>query len=164
MIGNLSKISFSIKHIYETKNFCKIEDELIIQKNDDLKWQIEIPKINLKAEIAEGTTKEIMDYFVGHFEETPKNFGNVCLAAHNRGYRVNYFENLKQLEIGDEINYEYKGQFLKYEVIKNIIIDETDWSNLEATKENKITLITCVEDMPQFRRCVVAKERKELYD
>lgn len=33
-------------------------------------WSIEIPKINLKAQIAEGTNKEIMDEYVGHFEET----------------------------------------------------------------------------------------------
>ena len=45
-------------------------------------WQIEIPKINLIAPIAEGTSMNIMNKYVGHFEETPKSNGNIGLAAH----------------------------------------------------------------------------------
>lgn len=33
-------------------------------------WQIEIPKINLIAPIAEGTSQDVMQEYVGHFEET----------------------------------------------------------------------------------------------
>ena len=50
---------------------------------DDI-WQIEIPKINLSAPIAEGTTQEVMREYVGHFEETSLWEGNIGLAAHNR--------------------------------------------------------------------------------
>ena len=60
-------------------------------------WQIEIPKINLVAPIAEGTSANIMNEYVGHFAETPKNKGNIGLAAHNRGYKVNYFARFKIL-------------------------------------------------------------------
>ena len=35
-------------------------------------WKIEIPKIELNANIAEGTSKEILDEFVGHFDNTRK--------------------------------------------------------------------------------------------
>ena len=52
-------------------------------------WQIEIPTINLVAQIADGTTTEVMNKYVGHFTETPKDSGNIGLAAHNRGYNVN---------------------------------------------------------------------------
>lgn len=47
-------------------------------------WQIEIPKINLIAPIAEDTTEEIMNKYVGHFKNTEKWNGNVGFAAHNR--------------------------------------------------------------------------------
>lgn len=47
-------------------------------------WQIEIPKIDLIAPIAEGTTQEVMNKYVGHFENTDIFEGNVGLAAHNR--------------------------------------------------------------------------------
>ena len=123
-----------------------------------VQWQIEIPTINLKAEISEGTTKEIMDVYVGHFEDTSKDKGNVGLAAHNRGYKVNYFQDLKKLKEGDEIIYTYKGKQRKYAVTVHKIIKDTDWTLLEKTEENKITLITCVENEPEYRRCVQAEE------
>lgn len=120
------------------------------------KWQIEIPKINLIAPIAEGTSENIMNEHVGHFEETPKNRGNIGLAAHNRGYKVNYFSNLKLLEKGDLIIYSYKGEISKYSVNETGIIKDTDWSKLEKTKEDKLTLITCLENKPEYRRYVQA--------
>lgn len=117
-------------------------------------WQIQIPKINLIANIAESTTSEILNEFVGHFEETSKDDGNIGLAGHNRGYKVNYFENLKDLNKGDEIIYLYNGNQRKYIVDSNTIIKDTDWSKLENTSDNRITLITCVENQPEYRRCI----------
>ena len=117
-------------------------------------WEIEIPKINLQAKIADGTTDNILNQFVGHFNETPRENGNVALAAHNRGYSVNYFERLKELEIGDEIIYTYKKTKRKYTVVLKSIIKDTEWKNLENTEENRITLITCVENEPEYRRCI----------
>lgn len=119
-------------------------------------WRIEIPIIGLNAPIAEGTTQEIMNEYVGHFEETNKTNGNIGLAAHNRGYNVNYFQNLKKLKEGDEIFYYCDGIELKYCVTTQKIIQDTDWSMLEETKDNVITLITCVENQPEYRRCIQA--------
>lgn len=102
-----------------------------------------------------------MDKYIGHFEETPKTNGNIGLAAHNRGYENNYFENLKKLKEGDEIIYRYKEFTKEYIIQKHIIIQDTDWTNLEETEENTITLITCVENQPQYRRCVQAIEKQQ---
>lgn len=135
------------------------QNNLNIQnKKESEVWQLNIPSISLIAPIAEGTTKEIMDNFIGHFEKTNKTEGNIGLAAHNRGYKVNYFQNLKKLKKGDEIIYRYKNLERKYKVTKHKIIKDTDWSCLENTKENTITLITCVEDEPEFRRCIFGVE------
>ena len=71
-------------------------------KDKSNKWRIEIPKIGLNAPIREGTTQEIMLEAVGHFTETPKDTGNVGLAAHNRGYECNLFERIKELNKGDK--------------------------------------------------------------
>ncbi len=119
-------------------------------------WQIEIPKINLVAPIAEGTSANIMNEYVGHFEETPKNKGNIGLAAHNRGYKVNYFQNLKLLQKGDLIIYTYNGEISKYSVNELGIIKDTDWSKLESSSQDKLTLITCLEDEPEYRRYIQA--------
>ena len=127
---------------------------LSTKSEEKVEWYIEIPTISLKAPITEGTTKEILDNYVGHFEESPSKKGNVCLAAHNRGYKNNYFENLKKLKIGDEIFYKNNEYEEKYIVSKHEIIKDTDWVNLENTEEDKITLITCVENEPSYRRCI----------
>lgn len=141
----------------DTQNFGLTEEEK--NRNERIEkaqWKITIPKISLKAEISEGTSKEIMDKFVGHFEETTKTSGNVGLAAHNRGYAVNYFANIKQLVEGDKIIYKYYEFEETYIVTENKIIKDTDWEPLEDTEKDKITLITCVENEPEYRRCVQA--------
>ncbi len=137
------EINISNKEIENTKE--------VIDSNV---WQLEIPKINLKANIAEGTTNEVLNNFIGHFTETPKSNGNIGLAAHNRGYQVNYFEKIKELELGDEIFYTYEEIKKKYVITLKSIIKDTDWNNLQNTEDNKITLITCVENMPEYRRCI----------
>ena len=124
-------------------------------------WQIEIPKISLVACISEGTTKEILNKYVGHFEKTAKEEGNVGLAAHNRGYEVNYFQDLKLLKQGDEIIYKHNEFEKIYEVYKCRIIKDIEWEYLEQTEDNMLTLITCVENQPEYRRCIQAIEKEE---
>ena len=142
----------------------KIKDKKVTTKTKSSKWSIEIPAIELKAKIAEGTQKEVMDKYVGHFEETSRFKGNIGLAAHNRGYKVNYFANLKKLKKGDEIQYKYNGKEKIYLVDKIEVIRDTDWSYLDTTQENKITLITCGEDQPLYRRCIQGIEKKEEFN
>lgn len=129
---------------------------------DTTMWQLEIPAIGLKAPIEEGTTKEVMDKYIGHFEETSKNSGNIGLVAHNRGFENNYFANLKKLKKGDIITYYCNGVKREYQVEIVTIIKDTDWSYLEETEDNAITLITCVEGQPEYRRCIQGKERNEI--
>lgn len=117
-------------------------------------WILEIPSINLKADIAEGTSSETLNKYIGHFKGTSKQSGNIALAAHNRGYLVNYFRDLKELEIGDEIYYFYNGIKNIYKVNSKNIIEDTNVEVLENTKDDIITLITCVENQPEKRRCI----------
>lgn len=130
----------------------------IVQENKNIEWRIKIPKINLDVHIQEGTTLEVMLNSVGHFEETSKWNGNVGLAAHNRGYQCNFFQNIKNLKQGDEIIYTTTKGEKVYRVQTNKVILETDWSYLEETKDNRITLITCEENRKEYRRCIQAVE------
>ena len=45
-----------------------------------------------------------------------------------------------------------------YAVSKIATIEDTDWSYLENTKDNRITLITCIDDKPNLRLVIQAKE------
>lgn len=127
-----------------------------LDKNN--KWRIKIPKINLNAPIKSGTTQDILAQAVGHFEQSAKWNGNIALAGHNRGYNCNFFQNIKQLKEGDEIIYCTEKGERRYKVVINKIIKQTDWSYIKNTKDNRITLITCVENMYEYRRCIQAVE------
>ncbi len=138
------------------KEFKETEDN----NYEDI-WQLEIPKINLTAPIAEGTSQEVMQEFVGHFENTEVIYGNVGLAAHNRGFPINYFSRLKELELGDKIIYKTKFGTKEYKVFFSTIIADTDWTYLQQnTDKNTITLITCVENRPNNRLCIQGVEEK----
>ena len=156
------KAGFNVENQIQNKVSNSLNNQTNSQKSqqETEEWYIEIPIINLKANIKEGTEKETLDDYVGHFEETKNDKGNIGLAAHNRGYKVNYFQNLKKLKEGDEIIYKYKNIQRTYIVKTLKIIKDTDWSYLENTNENKITLITCVENEPEYRRCVQGIEKK----
>lgn len=158
--SNINKEIVTTNNTQEENEKIQITEENIEPKKKASHiWQIHIPSINLSANIAEGTTSKVIAKDVGHFEETSKLNGNVGLAAHNRGIGVeSYFKNIKNLKIGDEIIYQKDEEVKKYKVTKNLIIEETDWTYLQDTNDNRITLITCVENQPEYRRCVQAIE------
>ena len=150
----------------ELENLSEVEEDNELEEsekqniniNTNAKWRIEIPKINLKAPIKSGTSQSVLATAVGHFPNTNKWNGNVALAGHNRGYNCNFFQHIKELEIGDKIIYYTEQGKKKYKVVLNKIIKQTDWSYVQDTEDNRITLITCVENMYEYRRCIQAVE------
>lgn len=137
----------------------ELEDTSEKSKIDvETKWRIEIPKIGLNAPIKSGTTQNVLAVAVGHFNESNIWNGNVALAGHNRGYNCNFFQEIKNLEIGDRIIYYTEHGRREYSVVVNKIIKQTDWSYIKNTEDNRITLITCVENMYEYRRCIQAVE------
>ena len=118
---------------------------------------IKIDKINFEGLIYEGTSMQTLSKGVGHFENTPYIDGNVCLAAHNSNL---YWAKLHTLSAGDKIHYTCFLGTKEYEVSNISKISETDWSSLENTDTNTLTLITCVKGQKNLRLCVQAKEIK----
>lgn len=118
---------------------------------------LRIPEIDLKVTAYDGDTYEAMKKGIGHIASTSAWDGNIGLVGHNRGSN-DYFRKLKNLELGDEITYKTKLGTREYEVTFIGRISETDWSRLQYTDDNRITLITCVEDIPDKRLCVQAVE------
>ena len=76
-------------------------------------------------------------------------------------FRSHYFEIIHNLKNGDEIIYKTKMGEKRYSVYENKTIDSTDWSVIENTKENVLTLITCVKNNKDKRLCIRAKEIQE---
>lgn len=136
-------------------------DDYEINDNDVI-GKLTIPDILLKeAPIKEGTELSILSEAIGHFKSTSIYSGNVGLASHNSGGKGDYFKNLKNIKIGSEIYYESQYGVKRYIVDTKEIIEETDFTYLENSDENKITLITCVAGQRNKRLCVQAKENYE---
>ena len=71
-LGNTNEIIVNEKTNILEKNTMKntILKEKIVEEKINNIWVLEIPKINLIANISEGTSKEVLEDFIGHFEET----------------------------------------------------------------------------------------------
>ena len=134
----------------QTKNKILLEDDII--------GVLEIPKLGIKAPIKDGTSQEVMKTAIGHFIESDYWDGNVSLASHNGGTNAHYFENLKNLQENDEVEYITKLGRKKYRVNRIYRISSYDWTSVNAqtekNKENTITLITCINGLPNYRLCV----------
>lgn len=157
MILNLKYNSLEIASNSSKQEIEVKKQQISYEKTEDI-WKLIIPKINITSTIKEGTSGEIINNYVGHFTETSKNEGNIGLIAASAGYKENYFENLKELSNGDVIVYIKDDIKKEYKVIINTVIEETDWSYLSNTDDNRITLITGILENPKQRRCVQAIE------
>lgn len=153
-----------IEEIQTDENFINIkykekeEKEEIEDKN--ILGILTIEKIDLKAPVKEGSSQEILKEYIGQMPETAKYDGNIGLAAHNRGTKYAYFARINELKKGDKIIYKTKFYERTYIVTKKEVIYDTDWSYLQTTKDNRITMITCIKDKPNQRLCVQAIEEK----
>lgn len=143
-----------------------IEDiEQIIIHYDDEIGTLTIPDILLdNVPIRESVELSTLSETIGHFPSTSIYEGNVGLASHNSGNKGDFFKNLKKIKIGSEIYYQTNYGTKRYVVTVKKIIDEEDWSYLQKTEDNRITLITCVAGQKEKRLCVQAIESSEGMD
>ena len=148
-----------IEERLETNENTEIStDELMLKMDDEsVIGVIKIEKIDFEGLIYDGTSLDVLEKGVGHFENSPYYDGNVCLAAHNSN---KFWAKLYTLEIGDEIEYISFLGTRRYEVAEMTEILEDEWTKVENSNENMITLITCVKGRPELRLCVQAKEIK----
>lgn len=107
--------------------------------------------------VYEGTSNSSMAKGAGHFTGTSVWNGNCCFAGHNRGTNA-WFYHVKDLKEGDLIEYSTVLGSRKYRVIRSRIISVNDFSPLEGTLQNQLTMITCVANEPGIRLCVQAVE------
>ena len=120
-------------------------------------WTLTIEKINLiSVPIKDSVEEDILENYIGHFPISSYYNGNVCLAAHNSGFLINYFKDLNTLEYNDEIKYNYYGNIKVYKVTEKYIVDEEELNVLAVDFKDKMTLITCITGSPSKRLCIEA--------
>lgn len=118
---------------------------------------LKIPAIGLTVKVYEGTDSAALKKGTGHFADTSIWNGNVCLAGHNRGVN-NHFGKLHTLTVGDTITYTTKLGTRSYTVTSVSKVPETDTSGTTASRDNRLTLYTCVRDQSAYRWMVCAVE------
>lgn len=103
--------------------------------------RLQIPKINLDAIVAEGTSRQLLLEGPGHLEHTalPGERGNAVITAH----RDTFFRHVFELEVGDEIVVQRHGRSFRYEVTGKKVVKPEDVSVIAPSSEAKLTLITC---------------------
>ena len=124
-----------------------------VGRNDGSIGTLVIPSLGIRYKAYDGTDSASMRKGVGHFPSTSAWEGNIGLCGHNRGSSHNIGA-IKDLEIGDTIRYQTSLGTRTYAVSSVKIIDWTDWSYLNSTSDNRITIITCLANQPTKRVCV----------
>ena len=128
-----------------------------MKQSDGSIGTVKIPSLGLTRKVWEGESTDNMAKGMAHYSSTSAWDGNVGLCGHNRGYTyaIGTIRNLKQ---GDTITYTTVYGTRTYSVVSVETIASTDWSRLQATTDNRLTLTTCLANQPEKRVCVQAVE------
>lgn len=128
-----------------------------MERKDGSIGTLKIPSLNINMKVWEGETRASMAKGLGHYSSTSGWDGNIGVCGHNRGAKYN-IGSIRNLEIGDNITYSTVYGTRTYAVILVKTISDSDWSYLQATADNRITITTCLADRPSKRVCVQAVE------
>jgi LPXTG-site transpeptidase (sortase) family protein len=128
-----------------------------MERKDGSIGTLKIPSLNINMKVWEGETRASMAKGLGHYSSTSGWDGNIGICGHNRGAKYN-IGSIRNLEIGDNITYSTVYGTRTYAVILVKTISDSDWSYLQATADNRITITTCLANQPSKRVCVQAEE------
>lgn len=123
---------------------------------------LEIPRIDLKVVVKEGTDKTTLKYAIGHFEETalPGEDGNFAVAGHRAYTHNKFFSNLDEVQLGDELKVLTSEGYYTYKVTSSEVIEPEQVEVLNSEKDKEtITLITCTPKYVGSHRLVIKGER-----
>ena len=127
------------------KNKENVNNEIERQNYKRGEMIIEIPSIDVKAAIMEGTTRELLKQGPGLYEVSPlpsKDVNNVCIAGHRTTYGA-WFRNVDKLKEGDHIILSFSEKKYVYKVEKVFVVEKNDWSVTNLTGYSSITLTSC---------------------
>lgn len=128
----------------EPKELTEEEEENLINGYKPIAL-IEIPSINLSQGLVEGISDDVLQYYLGHFENSalPGEKGNFSVAGHRVSDYSEAFVNLYKTEIGDKIIVKANKKEYVYEITDNFIVSPENIEVLDDTEDATITLVTC---------------------
>ena len=138
--------------------YKKISRELYLRKLLKENIIFEVPSLNIKVPVLEGTDSKALQVSAGHFEETGSlGHGNYCIAGHNSTIYAEIFNDLDQIKIGDEMylfDTDEKRTRYTYVVTEYSIVDPHSVEVLNDHGDDRLTVISCTDD-GEYRQVVV---------
>ena len=141
--------------VYEKPAYTSVTD---MKRSDGSIGTVKIPSFGINMKVWEGETDASMAKGMAHYSSTSAWDGNVGLCGHNRGSAYS-IGSIKDLNVGDTITYTTVYGTRTYAVSYVGTISSTDWSRLQATADNRITITTCLANQPSKRVVVQAVEK-----
>ena len=118
---------------------------------------IEIPKIDVRKFVIEGTDVEDLKVGPGHYPGTPLpgENGNAAIAGHRTTYGAP-FNRLDELDPGDQLFVTTAAGRFQYDVSETLYVDpyEGVWV-LDPTSDDRLTLTTCHPKFSAAQRLIV---------
>jgi sortase A len=130
--------------------YKKISREIYLHKLLDENINFEIPRLNIKVPVLEGTDSKALQVSAGHFEGTGTlGKGNYCIAGHNSTIYAEIFNDLDQIQIGDEMylvdNDANRTKYL-YIVTEYKTVESSDTWVLNDFSDDRLTVVSCTDD------------------
>ena len=130
--------------------YRKISRELYLKRLLDDNINFEIPSLNVRVPVLEGTDSKALQVSAGHFEGTGDlGKGNYCIAGHNSTIYAEIFNGLDQIQIGDEmylVDVDEKRTRYCYIVTEYKIVEPKQVEVLNDNRDNRLTVISCTDD------------------
>lgn len=138
--------------------YRKISRELYLRKMLKENINFEIPSLEIKVPVLEGTGSKQLQVSAGHFEGTGElGKGNYCICGHNSTVYAEIFNDLDNIKNGDEMylidNDENRTRY-KYIVTEYKTVEPNDTWVLNDYGDDRLTVISCTDDGKQ-RQVVV---------
>ena len=138
--------------------YRKISRELYLRKMLKENINFEIPSLEIKVPVLEGTGSKQLQVSAGHFEGTGElGKGNYCICGHNSTVYAGIFNDLDNIKNGDEMylidNDENRTRY-KYIVTEYKTVEPNDTWVLNDYGDDRLTVISCTDDGKQ-RQVVV---------
>lgn len=126
-------------------------------ENNEISGIIEIPKINVRAAILEGTDDSALKYTVGHYPQTaqPGENGNCVLLGHRNYVYGHFFRRLDELKEGDEVIIKKDENTYTYVISESFVVSPEEIWVLDNTSDAIITMITCTPMLTYTDRLIV---------
>ncbi|MCI1268813.1 MAG: class D sortase [Ruminococcus sp.] len=130
--------------------YRKISHELYMRKLLRESIVFEVPSLDIKVPVLDGTDNKVLAVAAGHFPNTGSvGKGNFCIAGHNSTIYAEIFNDIDKIKIGDTIyliNNDSQKTKYTYVVTAYNIVSPSSVDVLNDFGDNRLTVITCTDD------------------